>query len=70
MKTIECAKEVIWLNSLVEELGIIEDKVELHYYNQSTIHVSKNQVFQARTKHINVWYYKLWEIINEGLVGL
>lgn len=35
---------------------------------KSAIHLAKNQVFQARTKHIDVQYHKFREIINEGLV--
>lgn len=54
MTTIECVKEVIWLNNLMEELSITDDKVELHCDNQSTIHFAKNQMLHARTMHIDV----------------
>ena len=34
--------------------------------SQSAIHLAKNQVYHARTKHIDVRYHFLREIIEEG----
>ena len=34
--------------------------------NQSAIHLAKNQVYHARTKHIDVRYRFVREIIEEG----
>ena len=34
--------------------------------SQSAIHLAKNQVYHARTKHIDVRYHFVWEIIEEG----
>ena len=34
--------------------------------SQSAIHLAKNQVYHARTKHIDVRYYFVREIIEEG----
>lgn len=67
---VECAKEVIWLSGLVIELRITENRVEFHCDSQSVIHFTKNQAFHFRTKHNDMWYHKLLEIINEGLVHL
>ena len=36
--------------------------------SQSAIHLAKNQVYHARTKHIDVRYYFVREIIEEGVV--
>ena len=33
--------------------------------SQSAICLSKNQVHQARTKHIDVWFHFVREIVNE-----
>ena len=37
-------------------------------YSQSAIHLAKNQVYHARTKHIDVRYHFVREIIEEGEV--
>ena len=34
--------------------------------SQSAIHLAKNQVYHARTKHIDVRYHFMREIIEEG----
>ena len=39
---------------LVSELGFMQDGVLLHCDNQSAIHLAKNQVYHAGTKHIDV----------------
>ena len=36
--------------------------------SQSAIHLAKNQVYHARTKHIDVRYHFVREIIEEGEV--
>ena len=58
------------MSGFVAELGITQERVELHCDSQSAIHLAKNQVYHARTKHIDVRFHKLREIINEGLVQL
>ena len=38
--------------------------------NQSAIHLAKNQVFHARTKHIDVRYHFVLEIIKDEKILL
>ena len=45
-------KEMIWLQSFLEELGQKQRKGVLHCNDQSAIHLAKNPVYHARTKHI------------------
>ena len=40
----------------------------MFYDSQSAIHLAKNQVYHARTKHIDVRYHFVREIIEEGEV--
>jgi hypothetical protein len=66
-----CAKEVIWVRTLLSELGfpqqeptvILED-------NQSCIDVSAHNVFHSRAKHIDVRYHYLREKIEAGEIKL
>nr|GEZ04133.1 retrovirus-related Pol polyprotein from transposon TNT 1-94 [Tanacetum cinerariifolium] len=48
------AKEAIWLQGLLSELGISQKFITMHSNSQSAIHLAKNQVYHARTKHIDV----------------
>ena len=61
MAMIEAGKEVAWLSGLVNELGFKQDSMVLHCDSQSAIHLAKNQVYHARTKHIVVQYHKIKE---------
>ena len=48
----------------LEELGVKQDKYVLHCDSQSTIDLSKNDTYHARTKHIDVcchWIWDVWE---------
>ena len=54
MAIVEAAKESLWLIGLVKELGIQQSRVQLYYDSESAIYLAKNQVYHARTKHIDV----------------
>ena len=70
MATVDAAKEALWLTGLVKELGLKQEGLELNCDNQSSIHLAKNQVYYARTKHIDVWYHTIREQIEEGKLNL
>ncbi|GMP42086.1 hypothetical protein CsSME_00011946 [Camellia sinensis var. sinensis] len=56
----------IWLHGLIEDLGIVQKHVEVFCDSQSAICLAKNQVHHARTKHIDVHFHFIREIVNEG----
>ena len=66
----EAGKEVVCLNGLVNELGFKQDSMVLHCDSQSAIHLAKNQVYHARTKHIVVQYHKIREWVSSGDISL
>lgn len=70
MAAIEVAKETIWLQRLVGEMGLMHMQSELHCDNQSAIHLAKNQVYHSRTKHIDVRHHYIREVVASGEVCL
>ncbi|KAM1399624.1 hypothetical protein ACFX2F_027020 [Malus domestica] len=66
MAVTEAIKEVIWLQGLLDDLGVQQDHVNVHCDSQSAIHLAKNQVHHARTKHIDVRFHFVREIIDDG----
>ncbi|KAE8709887.1 Tubulin beta-2 chain [Hibiscus syriacus] len=44
----------VWLNGLMEDLGVVQSHISLYCDSQSAIHLAKNQVYHSRTKHIDV----------------
>ncbi|KAE8729042.1 hypothetical protein F3Y22_tig00004004pilonHSYRG00037 [Hibiscus syriacus] len=68
MAAAKAAKEALWLTGLVKELGVQQGGVQLLCDNQSAIHLAKNQVYRARTKHIDVRFHKIRELVASGEV--
>ena len=66
MAITEAVKEAIWLQGLLDDLGVGQKHVTVFCDSQSAIHLAKNQVYHARTKHIDVRYHSVREIIEEG----
>jgi histone deacetylase 1/2 len=56
--------EVIWLESLLKELGIQRDQVScLWCDNMGATYLSANPIFHARTKHIEIDFHFVREIV-------
>ncbi|KAE8701188.1 Detected protein of confused Function [Hibiscus syriacus] len=70
MAVSEAVKEAIWLNGLMEDLGVVQSRISLYCESQSAIHLAKNQVYHSRTKHIDVRYHFVREIFEEGNILL
>ncbi|KAH9793742.1 Integrase catalytic domain-containing protein [Citrus sinensis] len=70
MAATEAVKEAIWLKSLLSDLGVIQENIAVFCDNQSAIFLAKNQIYHARTKHIDVKYHYVREIIECGNVLL
>lgn len=65
MAITEAVKEAIWLHGFLKDLGVGQKQLEVFSDSQSAIHLAKNQVFHARTKHIDVRYHFVREILEE-----
>ena len=70
MAITEAVKEGIWLQGLLEELRIGQKELYIYSDSQSAIHLVKNPVFHFRTKHIDVRYHFVREIVEEGRILL
>ncbi|GJW33634.1 retrovirus-related pol polyprotein from transposon TNT 1-94 [Tanacetum coccineum] len=68
MALTEAMKEAIWLRGLLEELGVELNTVAVNCNNQGVIHLSQNHVFPERTKHINVRYHFIKEVLEAKTV--
>ena len=63
-------KEAIWLQGLLDDLGIDQDLWKINCDSMSIIYLAKNQVCHARTKHIDVRFHVVREILDEGDIVL
>ncbi|RVW72150.1 Retrovirus-related Pol polyprotein from transposon TNT 1-94 [Vitis vinifera] len=56
--------------SFLEELGHKYERSMLHCDNHSVIHLAKNPIYHARTKHIQVWHHFIKSALEDGLLTL
>ncbi|KAK9051372.1 hypothetical protein SSX86_027999 [Deinandra increscens subsp. villosa] len=70
MALTEAIKEGLWLTGFVQELGLHVQDTKICCDNQGAIALAKNSVFHERTKHINVRFHFIRDIVNEGKVVL
>ncbi|KAM2581849.1 hypothetical protein TB1_004065 [Malus domestica] len=66
MAMVEAIKEAIWTLGLIEDFGVKQHKLDEYCDSQSAIYLAKYQVHHARTKHIDVRYHFVREVIAEG----
>ncbi|KAL5756464.1 hypothetical protein ACOSQ2_021210 [Xanthoceras sorbifolium] len=66
----EASKEMVWLQSLLEELGKKQEDNVLYYDSQSANHLAKNPSFHSRTKHIQLQYHFIWSLLENGILKL
>ena len=58
------ACEVMWLKRILKDLGVpITDPILLYYDNMRSIHLARNPIFHAQTKHIKVHYHFIQECV-------
>jgi intergrase/recombinase len=63
--------EVVWLRKLIAKLFDLKlEETYIFYDNQSFIKLSVNQVFHDKSKHIDIKYHNIREMIQKGAVKL
>ncbi|CAA0830164.1 cysteine-rich RLK (RECEPTOR-like protein kinase) 8 [Striga hermonthica] len=66
----EAAKELVWLQNFLNELGRPQEDVALCNDSQSAIHLAKNPAFHSRTKHIKVKYHFIRQLLEKKMLQL
>jgi hypothetical protein len=67
----DASKEAVWLRKLV--FGLFGDKLEttmVHYDNQSCIELTENPVFHDRSKHIDMKYHCIRDLVQRKTINL
>ena len=65
MSMTKAMKEAIWLQELLDDLGIDQDLLKINCDSMNAIYLAKNQVYHVRMKHIDVKFHFVWEILDE-----
>jgi hypothetical protein len=59
----EAGKEMVWLKRFIQELHVKQESYVVHCDSQSGIDLSKNTMYHARTKHIDLRYHWIRDAI-------
>jgi hypothetical protein len=70
MASTHASKEVVWLQRLCSGIGLVHQDVRIEYDSQSAIFLAKNHVYHSKTKHIDVQYHFVRDMIEENKVSL
>ena len=66
----EACKKTLWLKNFLSDLGHKQEIYVVNGDNQSAIHLAKNHTFHSRSKHIDVRYHWIREVLDDGLLQL
>jgi hypothetical protein len=67
--TCAACQEVVWLRKLLAGLfGDVLETTVIHCDNQSCVNLSKNSMFHDRSKHIDMRYHFIREMVQIGVI--
>uniref|UniRef100_A0A803MBH5 Retrovirus-related Pol polyprotein from transposon TNT 1-94 n=1 Tax=Chenopodium quinoa TaxID=63459 RepID=A0A803MBH5_CHEQI len=66
----EACKELLWMKRFVLQLGFTQKRYVLYCDSQSAIHLAKNSTFHAKSKHIDVRYHWIRDVLDAKFLEL
>jgi hypothetical protein len=70
MAATHASKEEVWLQILCSGIGLVQQAVRIECDSQSAIFLVKNLDYHSKTKHIDVQYHFVRDMIEEKKVSL
>ena len=68
--TTEACKEVLWMKKFLKDIDQNQKNFTVYCDSQSAIHLSKNSSFHYRTKHIDVRYHWIRDVLDMKLLHI
>ena len=65
-----CCSQLFWMQKVLTDYGISQDTMVVYYDNSSAIDISKNPVQHSKTKHIEIRYHYIRDIVGRKIVCL
>ncbi|PKI50178.1 hypothetical protein CRG98_029422 [Punica granatum] len=66
----EGCKEMLWLQKFLQKLSLKQERHDLHCDSHSVIHLCKNPTFHSRSKHIDIKFHWIRDVLEFKLVKL
>jgi phosphoribosyl-AMP cyclohydrolase len=70
MATAHASKEAIWLQRLCLGIRLVQQDVRIDCDSQSAIFLVNNSAYHSKTKHINIQYHFVRDMVEENKVLL
>ncbi|XP_065628616.1 secreted RxLR effector protein 161-like [Quercus suber] len=68
--TASCCAQLLWMKKLLHDYGITQDTMCVYCDNTSAINLSKNPVQHSKSKHIEIRYHFIRDLVEERTVYL
>ena len=65
-----CCTQLLWMKKLVHDYGISQDTTCVFCDNTNAINLSKNSVQHSKSKHIEMRYHFIWDLVEDKVVYL
>ena len=66
----DCSSQAVWISSIFSQLGFKIGPIQICGDNQGSIFISNNPVQERRSKHIDVCYHYIRELVEEKKIDL
>jgi len=66
----ECAKRTLWYNYILRELNYKREGIKIYVDNQATIYIAENETINDKSRHIDIKYHKIRELIKQKIIKL
>ena len=63
----DCSRQVVWMHTLLGELGYKIKPIPICGDNQGSIFIASNPVTEKRSKHIDICFHYIREVIERKL---
>ena len=64
----DCSCQVVWVKTLLKEIEFNLNTIPIYGDNQGSIFITSNPVTEKRSKHIDIHYHYIQDVIAEGHV--
>ena len=65
-----CCTQLLWMKKLLHDYGIPQDIICIFCDNTSAINLSKNPIQHSKSKHIEIHYHFIQDLVEEKVVCL
>ena len=66
----DACRQVVWINSVLREMRMDVYPIPLCGDNQGAIFIATNAVQEKQTKHIDICYHYIREVVDQGEAAL